>query len=159
VDRNHTHFLEPFRDSGSVILDPMWIEAPRVSQGRATGAHAYLLESISPIHDHGSSIDYDWAVALKTYDHLRSEEATHSVDFQTEWSKESELTIAWSQRRLVAKKVEDPLLEDPILLQDRCPNATQGLLLSPEEHGNSEGEGAPSSRHPSGFPQHCPRTI
>ncbi|KAH9932468.1 uncharacterized protein B0H18DRAFT_952215 [Fomitopsis serialis] len=151
VDRNHTHFLEPFRGNGGDILDPVRINAPQVGQGYATGAHAYLLESMSPIHNHGSSIDYDWAVALKTYDYLRPEEATHSVDLQTQWSKESELTIAWSQRRQAAEEVEDPFLEDPIILQNRCPDATPWLLLSLEENSNSDNEGAPSSRHLRGF--------
>lgn len=175
-----THLLEPFRNGGG-ILNPAWVDNPRVGQGQVVGAHAHLLEAFrldptrdpayagglrrwgdraaprdvrpkSPIYEYGQSDDYDWAVALSTYDHLHLEDTRFAMDFLDVWKYESEilgeLCEAGGREALAADERPDA---EPILLKEVHLDETAGLLLAmtcdataDERSGNTSSSGFPS---------------
>ncbi|TFY58744.1 hypothetical protein EVJ58_g6222 [Rhodofomes roseus] len=155
-----THPLEPFRNGGD-ILNPAWVDNARVGQGQVAGTQAHLLEAFrldptrdpayagglrrwgdraaprdvppkSPIYEYGQSDEYDWAVAVSTYDHLQLEDTRFAMDFLDMWKYESEvfreLSEEWVREALIAD--DERSEEEPILLKEIHFGASTGLLLA-----------------------------
>ncbi|KAH9839112.1 uncharacterized protein C8Q71DRAFT_496659 [Rhodofomes roseus] len=175
-----TGLLEPFRNGGD-ILNPAWVNNPCVGQGQVAGAHAHLLEAFrldptrdpayagglcrwgdraaprgvppkSPIYEYGQSDEYDWAVAVSTYDHLHLEDTRFAMDFLDMWKYESEvfreLNEKWVREALVADERPE---EEPILLKEIHFDGSTGLLLAMAGDATADGRsgGTSSSEFPS----------
>ncbi|TFY55539.1 hypothetical protein EVJ58_g8185 [Rhodofomes roseus] len=172
VERTDTKALEPFRVPRGAVLNPTWVDTSRVGLGQVSGGRADLepfrtkladqawpglskhirptmgtriIIPTSPKYDYGQSDDYDWAVALGTYDSLNIEEGKHARDFFSQWQKESELFGMWNDEwGRQARATEGVFEGEPELLKEQHLDEMPSLLFVSEER-NEEGEGGSPS--------------
>ncbi|KAH9839091.1 uncharacterized protein C8Q71DRAFT_855738 [Rhodofomes roseus] len=173
VERTDTKALEPFRVPRGAVLNPTWVDTSRVGLGQVSGGRADLepfrtkladqawpglskhirptmgtriVIPTSPKYDYGQSDDYDWAVALSTYDSLNIEEGKHARDFFSQWQKDSELFGMWKDEwGRQARATEGVFEGEPELLMEQHLDEMPSLLFLSEERSEEGAGGSPSN--------------